>query len=63
MEISTIYGLMDESLLTKKTGGNDTQNEMSDWVEYYLKGELVHRSANVLLKNVTGVASVGDFNG
>ena len=50
--ITTTKGDMDESLLIKKTGGIDNDNENTDWVEYYLPEnmELVHRSVHVRLK-------------
>lgn len=60
MLITTIHGEMDESLLEKRTGQVDDENEYTTWTEYYSKGELVHRSAHVTLKkNVTvdGVAA------
>jgi hypothetical protein len=41
---------MDESLLEKKEGSVDNDNEYTTWVEYWLEGELVHRSAHVQLK-------------
>lgn len=41
---------MDESLLLKKTGGHEDENEIVKWVEYWLDDELVHRSAHVHLK-------------
>jgi len=50
MLITTTKGLMDDSLLVKKTGGIDNDNEHTTWVEYRLDGELVHRSAHVTLK-------------
>ncbi len=48
--ITTTHGDMDESLLEKKTGVVDNDNEHTTWVEYWLDGELVHRSAHVTLK-------------
>jgi hypothetical protein len=48
--ITTIYGDMDEALLLKKEGGFENDGEITSWVEYYLDGELVHRSANIYLK-------------
>ena len=48
--VTTIYGDMDEALLEKKTGVVDNDNEHTTWVEYWHKGELVHRSAHVALK-------------
>jgi hypothetical protein len=41
---------MDDSLLEKKEGSVDNDNEYTTWVEYWLNGELVHRSAHVQLK-------------
>ena len=43
-------GLMDESLLEKKTGIIDNEVERTEWVEYWLEDELVHRSVNMQLK-------------
>jgi len=50
MLISTTKGEMDDSLLEKKEGIIDTENETTRWVEYWLSGELVHRSVNMVLK-------------
>lgn len=48
--VTTIYGDMDEVLLLKKEGNFEDDNEITSWVEYYLDGELVHRSAHIYLK-------------
>ena len=48
--ITTTKGDMDESLLEKKEGYVDNENEYTTWVEYWLDGELVHRSVHVQLK-------------
>jgi hypothetical protein len=48
--VTTTKGEMDESLLEKKEGSVDNDNESTTWVEYWLDGELVHRSAHVTLK-------------
>lgn len=48
--ITTIKGDMDDSLLEKKEGSIDNDNEFTRWVEYWLDGELVHRSVHVHLK-------------
>ena len=48
--ITTTKGEMDESLLEKREGTVDNDNETTSWVEYWLEGELVHRSAHVTLK-------------
>jgi len=41
---------MDESLLEKREGSVDNDIEYTTWVEYWLEGELVHRSVHVSLK-------------
>ena len=61
--ITTTKGLMDESLLGKREGTIDNDNETTTWVEYWLTGELVHRSAHVTLKkNVSSAAEAASFN-
>ena len=50
MLITTTKGEIDDSLLEKKEGIIDTENETTRWVEYWLAGELVHRSVNMVLK-------------
>jgi len=49
--IETTKGQMDESLLEKREGQSDTDTETTEWVEYWLDGELVHRSVHVQLKH------------
>ena len=56
--ITTIKGLMDEALLDKREGTIDNDNETTTWIEYWLGGELVHRSAHVQLKRA--VVSFGE---
>ena len=58
MLITTTKGEMDESLLEKKEGSIDNDNEYTTGVEYWLDGELVHRSAHVTLKKMPSFASV-----
>lgn len=48
--ITTTKGMMDESLLEKKTGTIDNENELTNWIEYWDGDELVHRSVHVHLK-------------
>ena len=50
MIITTTKGEMDDSLLQKKEGSVDNDNEYTTWVEYWLDDELVHRSVHVTLK-------------
>ena len=61
MIVTTTKGEMDDSLLVKQEGAIENDNELTSWIEYWLDGELVHRSVHVLLKkNVTaeGVAAM-----
>ena len=61
MIVTTTKGDMDDSLLMKQEGAIENDNELTSWTEYWLDGELVHRSVHVLLKkNVTaeGVAAM-----
>jgi hypothetical protein len=48
--VTTTKGDMDESLLEKREGTVDNDNESTTWVEYWDGEELVHRSAHVTLK-------------
>lgn len=48
--VLTTHGVKDESELEKRSGVFEDDNEITTWVEYYLGGELVHRSAHVQLK-------------
>jgi hypothetical protein len=48
--VNTTHGKMDESLLEKREGSLDNDIETTTWTEYWLNGELVHRSVHVSLK-------------
>lgn len=50
MIVTTTKGDMDDSLLAKREGSVDNDNEYTTWVEYWLNDELVHRSVHVTLK-------------
>jgi len=50
--VTTTKGDMDDSLLEKREGTVDNENELTTWVEYWLDEELVHRSVHVTLKKV-----------
>ena len=52
--VNTTKGEMDDSLLEKKEGVVDNDNEYTTWVEYWHEGELVHRSVHVTLKKMPG---------
>ena len=56
MIVTTTHGDMDDSLLDKKEGFVDNEDEYTTWVEYWLAGELVHRSAHVTLKKAPSFA-------
>jgi hypothetical protein len=56
--ITTTKGDMDESLLEKREGSIDNDTESTSWVEYWLDGELVHRSAHVALKTMPSLFAV-----
>tara|TARA_R110000868_G_scaffold335828_1_gene596715 strand:- start:637 stop:831 length:195 start_codon:yes stop_codon:yes gene_type:complete len=53
--VTTTKGDMDDSLLEKREGNVDNDNELTTWVEYWLDGELVHRSAHVTLKQMPAI--------
>ena len=62
--ITTTKGDMDETLLEKKEGSVENENEYTTWVEYWHEGELVHRSVHVTLKKmpVFAGAETASFN-
>ena len=63
MIVTTTKGDMDESLLEKREGSLNNENETTNWVEYWLDGELVHRSVHVALKtNVSSAVEAASFN-
>jgi len=55
--VNTTHGPMEESLLTKKEGSIDNDNETTSWIEYYLGDEMVHRSAHVALKPLAAASA------
>lgn len=52
--INGVLGKTDEALLEKRTGELDNDNEHTTWVEYWMDGALVHRSAHVTIKKWPG---------
>jgi len=54
--VTTTKGDMDDSLLEHRTGTVDNDNEFTTWTEYWLDGELVHRSVHVTLKQIPSFA-------
>jgi hypothetical protein len=60
--VTTTKGEMDDSLLEKREGTFEDDNELTTWVEYWLESELVHRSAHVTLKRSLPIGGeVGTF--
>jgi hypothetical protein len=51
MIVNTTKGEMDDSLLEKREGSLENDTETTSWVEYWLDGELVHRSVHMALKS------------
>ena len=56
MIVTTTKGDMDTSLLEHRSGEVDNDNEATTWIEYWLDGELVHRSVHVTLKKMPSFA-------
>jgi len=54
--VTTTKGEMDTSLLEHRSGEVDNDNEATTWTEYWLDGELVHRSVHVTLKQIPSFA-------
>ena len=48
--VTTIHGDMDEEVLEKRTGSEETDTELVNWIEYWYNDELVHRSVHMHLK-------------
>lgn len=48
--IFTTKGDIEESLLTKKVGNSENDNEIVSWEEWYLGEELVKRNVDMHLK-------------
>lgn len=55
--ITTTLGDMEADLLEKRNGSVDNDNEFTTWTEYWLDGQLVHRSAHVQLKQPVALAA------
>ena len=51
--VTTTKGEMDDSLLEHRAGVDENDSERAEWIEYWLDGELVHRSVHLTLKKFT----------
>ena len=68
--ISTIHGDMDEAALERRAGVDEKPSdsmpnihERVEWVEYWLDGVVVHRSAHIILTNTAPVgADIGSIS-
>lgn len=58
MIVKTTKGDMDASLLERREGRDENANEIAKWTEYWLHGELVHRSAHVEIKRFPAMTGV-----
>jgi len=56
--VTTTYGDTDDSLLERKDGTFEDDNELTTWTEYWKDAELVHRSVHVTLKKPLTAATV-----
>ena len=63
--IPTILGPMDEGLLERTTIFTDAPRELTTVIEYRFGGEIVHRSAHIILKEPSEImaAIVGNTGG
>ena len=50
MLVTTTKGEMDDSLLERRDGSVENDTETTSWIEYWLNGEMVHRSVHMALK-------------
>lgn len=51
------FSQMDESLLDRRDVHDENDNEIVNAVEYWLDGEMVHRSAHIHLKRGLDIGS------
>lgn len=51
-QVTTTKGLIDVSLLARRDGSEENEDQVTEWIEYYLGDELVHRSVHVKLKRI-----------
>lgn len=63
MLIFTTKGDIEESLLTKTEGFDETETEIVNWTEYHLNGELVKRDVHLALKQPAAFTDtiIGEF--
>lgn len=48
--VTTIHGEMDDSQLEHRSGIDNVPEGEAHWTEYWLNGELVHRSVHLFIK-------------
>jgi hypothetical protein len=59
--ITTTLGDMEENTLEKREGVVDNEIEHTQWIEYWLDGECIHRSVDIKLKK--GLQMFGETGG
>lgn len=61
--IFTTHGDLEESLLVKTEGSDENENEISNWTEHHLDGELVKRDVHLTLKQPATFSEtlIGEF--
>lgn len=53
---------MDDSELERRTGTQENEHAFCDWTEYWLNGQMVHRSVHARLKRLPSMDSItGDL--
>lgn len=55
--VYTTKGELEEATLEKREGVVDDDRECTRWIEYWLDGELVHRSVHIVLKKAVSAES------
>lgn len=50
--INTTKGPRLEAAMQRKDGAVDNDNERTEWVEFWEGGELIHRSVDIVLKQL-----------
>lgn len=58
MIVNTTLGPMDEAELEKREGVVEDEDGITNWIEYWLENELVHRSVHITLKQAFGLGRV-----
>lgn len=63
MLVNTTKGLLDDSVLERRSGVDEDTQARIEWVEYWQQDEMVHRSAVAYLKEPLSVNVVMEHVG